>query len=360
MTGTGKAMAKTVPLKTAYPDIVHPNASPALQVRLMTFNIRYANPSPVSGEDLWQDRCPRLCAQIRFATSGLAAVFVCLQEVLHEQLVDILNELTSYGEGEHWSYLGHGREDGKEAGEYAPILYRTNTWVCERDAMYWLSDKPDRPSVGWDAALERVVTLGQFKHRITGIRVIMMNTHFDHRGEKARLNSVRLILDLAKRWRESLPDSDTADDRLHEPGTLDDPYVPTFLAGDFNSEPTDGAYKAITSADSMVDLSTLLEPRKHYGHSKYTYTSFGEPGEVPKIIDFLFVDDFSLRLHRRYATPDATKGKVEVRTFGVLSNRFDDNVYLSDHRPVVSDVIITVQRRILKGRTGEGLDAWQF
>ncbi|CAK7243104.1 MAG: hypothetical protein STHCBS139747_004612 [Sporothrix thermara] len=356
MTGTGK----TAPLKSAYPEIVHPNATPVLQVRIMTYNIRFANPNPVQGEEPWEVRCPKLCSQIRFATSGLAAVFVCLQEVLHRQLVNIMDELTSYGEGEHWSYIGRGREDGEEDGEYSPILYRTNTWACERKGTFWLSDKPDVPSVGWDAALKRIVTMGQFKHHVTGIRVIAMNTHFDHRGKVARMQSARLIVALSKQWRDSLAETDTQDDRLHEPGTLDDPYVPIFLAGDFNSREDDGAYKAITAPDAMVDLRSLLPDAKHYGYTKNTYTSFGEPGEVPKRIDFLFVDDFSLNEHRRRATPDATKGKVEARTFAVLPNRFDDGVFLSDHRPVVSDVMITVQRRILKGETGEGLDAWQF
>ncbi|CAK7213380.1 hypothetical protein SCUCBS95973_001785 [Sporothrix curviconia] len=356
MTGTGK----TAPLKSAYPEIVHPNATPALQVRIMTYNIRYDNPNPVQGEEPWATRCPKLCSQIRFATSGLAAVFVCLQEVLHNQLIDIMDELTNNGDGEHWSYLGRGREDGEEDGEYAPIVYRTNTWVCERRGTFWLSGTPEEPSVGWDAALKRIVTMGQFKHHVTGIRVIMMNTHFDHRGKVARLRSAKLILKIAKSWQKTLAESNPADDRLHEPGTLDDPYVPTFLAGDFNSQEEDDAYKAITAPGAMVDLKTLLEEDRRYGHTKNTYTSFGEPGELPKRIDFLFVDNFSLTEHRKRATPDATKGKVEVRTFAVLSNRFDDHVYLSDHRPVVSDVMITVQRRILKGETGEGLDAWQF
>ncbi|CAK7566584.1 MAG: hypothetical protein SEPTF4163_004531 [Sporothrix epigloea] len=356
MTNTGK----TAPLKSAYPEIVHPNATPALQVRLLTYNVRFANARPVKGEELWEVRCPKLCNQIRFATSGLAAVFVCLQEVLHQQLLDIMDALTNSGEGEHWSYIGCGRDDGKEAGEYCPILYRTNAWTCERSGTFWLSDQPEVPSVGWDAALERIVTMGQFKHQVTGIRVIMMNTHFDHQGLVARVESARFIVAIAKQWRESLAETNPDDDRLHEPDTLDDPYVPTFLAGDFNSEEHEDAYKAITSPEAMVDLETLLPENKRYGHFKNTYTSFGEPGEHAKRIDFLFVDDFSLHQHRQRATPDATKGKVEVRTFAVLSNTFDEGFVYSDHRPVVSDIMITVQRRILKGETGEGLDAWQF
>ncbi|CAK7213955.1 hypothetical protein SBRCBS47491_001975 [Sporothrix bragantina] len=361
MTGTGKfaekATAKTAPLKSAYPEIVHPNATPVLQVRIMTYNIRFANTSPVKGEEVWETRCPKLCSQIRFATSGIPAVFVCLQEVLHRQLEDIMDELTSNGEGEHWSYIGRGREDGEEDGEYSPIIYRTNTWNCERSDTYWLSETPEDPSVGWDAALKRVVTMGQFKNHITGIRVIVMNTHFDHKGKAARLESARLILRIAKQWQKTMIVGDPKDDRLDESGTLDDPYVPTLLAGDFNSEEDDDAYLAITAPEAMHDLKTLLPEDKRYGHTKNTYTSFGEPGEIAKRIDFLFVDNFSLNEHRRRATPDATKGKVEVRTFAVLSNRFDDEVYLSDHRPVVSDVMITMQRRILKGVTGEGLDA---
>ena len=52
---------------------------------------------------------------------------------------------------------------------------------------FWLSDKPDEAgSRGWDAALPRVATWAKFKDKAAGTQLLHVNTHFDHRGEKAR------------------------------------------------------------------------------------------------------------------------------------------------------------------------------
>src|SRR5262249_20636344 len=55
---------------------------------------------------------------------------------------------------------------------------------------------PDRPgSKGWDAALPRVVTWVRLRDRQApdARPVLFVNTHFDHRGQKARLESAKLI-----------------------------------------------------------------------------------------------------------------------------------------------------------------------
>lgn len=275
-----------------------------LHIRFVTLNIRYATESPLPGEEPWTARCPRLCAQLRFITSGQSSAFVCLQETLQSQLTDIQTFL-----GPSWSYIGQGREDGKRAGEYSPIFFRADCWECERRKTYWLSQTPDLPSKGWDAALERIVTIGLFRHKETKTAVVFMSTHLDHQGEIAREESARLLLKLARAW----------------PG---DSHVPVFLGGDFNSKPSGGAYKILTSPSSgMVDISDIVQDGAKYGNGEITYTSFGEPDEEPKRIDFLFVQN---------------RESLNFLTYSILSNRFDDMIYLSDHRPVVADVEVPV------------------
>jgi len=91
-------------------------ASPT-NIRVLTHNIRYATESPFKGEERWPVRCPRLCSQLLF-NSVPEATFICLQEVLHHQLVDILKALNqSVDVGGEWKYVGVGREDGNQAGE---------------------------------------------------------------------------------------------------------------------------------------------------------------------------------------------------------------------------------------------------
>ncbi|KAK3370121.1 Endonuclease/exonuclease/phosphatase [Podospora didyma] len=273
-------------------------------VRLVTLNIRYATKTPVPGEEPWSVRSPKLCAQLSFLTAGLSSVFVCLQEVLYSQLIDIEAHL-----GPSWKHIGRGREDGDKNGEFSPIFFRADFWDCEREQTFWLSPTPEIPSRGWDAALKRIVTVGSFRHKNTGAVVTVMSTHLDHRGETAREESARLLLRIAKNW--------TEDSSL------------VFLGGDFNSTPNGSAYKALTLQGSgMKDVSELVPDGLRYGNQEITYTTFGEPNEKPKRIDFLFAQR-PLRL--------------KCLSFGILENRFDDNVYLSDHRPVVADLEIPLE-----------------
>jgi hypothetical protein len=90
-----------------------------LSIRVITHNIRYATQNPFKGEELWPIRCPLLCSELVF-NSNNPATFICLQEVLHSQLVDILHSLNKSAttkSPDSWSYIGVGRDDGKMAGE---------------------------------------------------------------------------------------------------------------------------------------------------------------------------------------------------------------------------------------------------
>ncbi|KAG6003985.1 hypothetical protein E4U21_001525 [Claviceps maximensis] len=278
----------------------------AIPLRLISFNIRYAATKDrrVPGEQPWGVRCPKICTQLRFISAGHDSPFICLQESLYAQLNDIQSRL-----GSSWAHIGRGRDAGETDGEFSPIFYRSDTWACERSETKWLSKTPERPSRGWDAALNRIVTMGLFSHRITGARVVIMSTHLDHRGQEARRNSASLLIQFAGDWSRHPP-------QLPPPSAV-------LLAGDFNSQPDDEAYKIMTAPGSgMADLSTLVPESTHYGN-RLTYTSFGEPGESPQRIDFLFVKQPTT---------------AEVETFGVLANSFDDQIRFSDHRPVVSDL----------------------
>jgi endonuclease/exonuclease/phosphatase family metal-dependent hydrolase len=281
-------------------------------VRLVSFNVRYATTTPFPGEALWPVRYPKLCAQLNFITTGHASAFLCLQEVLYSQLTDIQSGL-----GRYWDHIGQGRDDGKTAGEFSPVFFRSDTWTCTRNQTLWLSETPDTPSKGWDAALNRVVTVGLFQHRQTGTSVLVMSTHFDHQGEKAREESAKLLVKIAHTW-------------YNDTGGGQEDQLPVFLGGDFNSTPNGKAYKQITLPETrMKDIRDLVPKEKRYGNDEKTYTSFGGEEKQTRI-DFLFTLQF----------PDITP-----RTFAILPNRFDDGVALSDHRAVVADLEIPVHAK---------------
>lgn len=220
--------------------------------------------------------------------------------------------------GSSWAYIGLGRDDGVSAGEFSPIFYDSDLWKCERNKTQWLSPTPYKPSRGWDAALPRIVTMGQFRHWRTGTQVVVLSTHFDHQGTQARKESARLILRLTDEWTRS---ANSEKSQVKHP---------IFLGGDFNSTPSDEAYLTMTAPGTgMTDISTMVPQQQRYGN-ELTYSSFGENGEVPKRIDFLFVKDTS---------------DIDFVTFGVLANRFDDGIFLSDHRATVADLEIPVNGR---------------
>ena len=242
--------------------------------------------------------------ELRLNTTHCAESFICLQEVLHGQLVDILSGLNNRNENE-WNYIGVGRDDGHEAGEYSPIIYRSAIWELLEWKTIWLSPTPDRPSKGWDAACIRLLTVGVFRHRDSKKKIVAMNTHLDHAGPKSRVESAKIVL------------RQTAEYKGKANGI--------FLAGDFNSPPSTEAYKLMTSDESlMFDLRDAVPEDERYGHN-LTFSGF--QGKPDRRIDFLFLEK-------------STDGKHPwiIRNYAVLENRFEDGVYNSDHRAVVGDV----------------------
>lgn len=279
----------------------------AIDIRIISHNIRYATEKPFKGEELWSVRCPRLCTEL-VINSVAPSTFICLQEVLHSQLVDVhaaLNECPSAAGT--WEHIGVGRNNGKQAGEYSPIFYRPSIWKLKGWETKWMSPTPDVPSKGWDAANIRIVTIGTFIHLETGQKVAVLSTHFDHQGVESRRQSAKIILAIVK--------------------TLTDTEKPSaiLLAGDFNSPPDDDAYKIMTSPESMMEDICLQVPKGKRSGNEYTFTSFGYVDNKKSRIDFIF----------------SRKGdKIKYLTYGVMANRFDDGIILSDHRACVADVLV--------------------
>jgi endonuclease/exonuclease/phosphatase family metal-dependent hydrolase len=309
-----------------------------LPIRILTHNIRYATRNPFPGEELWTTRRPRLISELRFHTRHAAESLICLQEVLHDQLRDVLDGLNGQKHHHHhngkshgladddaaaaataeWAYIGVGRDDGETAGEYAPIVYRAAAWTLLRWEPVWLSPTPARPSRGWDAASIRLVTIGVFRHAATGRALLALNTHLDDQGAEARLQAARLILR-------------KVDEYLHGPDG--DAIAGVVLAGDFNSADDEPAYQTLTAPGSpLVDAQTQLPPETRYGN-EVTFTGFGqeqdEDEDRPRRIDYVLLG----AAHNGSST-------WTVKEYAVLANRFDDRVFNSDHRAVVVDALL--------------------
>ncbi|CUS12817.1 unnamed protein product [Tuber aestivum] len=285
------------------------SAPPPLPLRLYTHNIRYATTDPFPHESPWPTRLPRIITSITYTQHQHPSTLICLQEVLHTQLLSILLLLPRT-----YSYIGHARDDGHEAGEYSPVIYDTAVWHLDHWRSKWLSQTPERPSRGWDAASIRILTIGYFTHRGSGRQVVILNTHLDDQGVVARRESARMIVEEVG---EILGEGEGGR------GVV--------LAGDMNSPEGDDAYKIFTAPGSLLrDSRADVPPEKRYGHEN-TFSGFGNEDEVPQRIDFVFAAE----------AEEGKKANWTITNYSVLENKFDDEIYSSDHRPVVVDFILS-------------------
>ena len=156
-------------------------------LKILSYNIRYDNPD--DGINKWEKRKGTIINYIKTN----APEIIGMQEVLNNQLIDLQSYLNEY------KTVGVGREDGKTKGEYSPILFKTSKLKLIKFDTFWLSETPEKVSKGWDAALERICTYALFEQINTKKQFLVFNTHFDHIGVNARIESVKLILKMIKK-----------------------------------------------------------------------------------------------------------------------------------------------------------------
>jgi endonuclease/exonuclease/phosphatase family metal-dependent hydrolase len=247
---------------------------------VVTYNIRYANPG--DGLDVWPNRID--------AVSNFIAQHdvIGLQEVTFAQLDDLKERLKEF------DYYGVGRDDGQQGGEHAPIFYRRDRIEAIEQGTIWLSEHPEQVGVkGWDAALPRTCTWMVLQDKTSKRKFWIANTHFDHKGARARAESGKLIHQLATEKSQGLP---------------------TVVMGDFNCLPGSDPYQALTADKSLAD-ARLISQAKATGPSS-TWNGFQEI-EANQIIDHLFVG-----------------GPLEVLRFETLNPKTAADRFASDHLPV--------------------------
>jgi len=253
-------------------------------LKLMSFNIRLNLES--DKENSWTERKQDAIDLLFYYHPDYFGV----QEALPEQMKDIKSGLKTY------NYIGVGRDDGKEKGEYSAIFYDTQRLEVRKSGTFWLSETPEKPSKGWDAAYNRVCSWAIFKDKKSKKEFLAMNIHFDHVGNVARVKSADLIL---KKMKELNPKN-----------------LPVTLSGDFNlTEETE----PIQILSKNLDDTFYTSEKKHYGPAG-TFTAFNI-NEIPKErIDYIFVKGFKVKSHRH------------------INDRRENLLYPSDHFPVLTEL----------------------
>ena len=259
------------------------------ELTVMTFNVRFDNPA--DGENRWEARIPI----VRTYMEEAAPDIVGMQEVLVNQIEDLLDIMPGY------AYVGTGRDDGRTGGEYSPIYYREDRFNLRDHGQFWLSETPEVPgSRSWDAAITRIVTWAALEDRQSGKTIYAFNTHFDHRGVQARLNSIELM---AERITEIAGDK------------------PVITVGDFNIRKESDDYKFMVStfADRNGLTNAELISEAPVTGAESTFNGFRTDIE-PRVIDFIFVD-----------------GNFSVSSYRV-DEVMENGIFISDHWPVVAEV----------------------
>jgi len=265
--------------------ILTPVAMFAQQMNIITFNIRYNTPN--DGVNAWPNRIEMVSGLLKFHEPDIFG----FQEALVEQIEDIQNTLPDY------EWFGVGRDDGKKAGEFSPIFFNKAKFILIDNGTFWLSETPDKPSKGWDAALNRIVTWGKFKSKVTGKQFFVFNTHFDHIGMEARKNSAALIHKKIEEMTENK-------------------NLPVILTGDFNLTPEQ---EPIILLKKFLSDSRDVTEQPPYGPIG-TFNSFKWNAPMDKRIDYIFV-----------------YGGISVLKYAVLTDAKDQR-FPSDHLPVFAKV----------------------
>ena len=157
-------------------------------ITLMTYNIRLD--LAADGENSWTNRKGKIIQQLENNHPDILGI----QEGLPHQINYISQHLPLYG------FVGDPRDDGKTKGEYSGIYYNTDNFIVIESNTFWLSETPHKPSIGWDAAYPRICTYGIFEEKSTKKRILVFNTHLDHKGEKARSEALKLIYKTIKKF----------------------------------------------------------------------------------------------------------------------------------------------------------------
>jgi endonuclease/exonuclease/phosphatase family metal-dependent hydrolase len=266
-----------------------PRSSTAL--RVMSFNIR--NSGARDGENHWTKRTDLVHSTIRAFDPDLLG----LQEVLADQYDNLKQTFPEY------TPVGVARDDGARKGEWSMVLYRNSRFEQISAGDFWLSDSPESVgSQGWDAACVRICSWAKLRDRATKKEFLFANTHFDHEGEVARINSALLLrARLAK----------LAGD------------APVILSGDFNCTEESAPYKTIVAPASpeqaeqqqLFDSYRLVHPKTT--ESEASFHAF--KGTTAGLrIDWI--------LHSAQLKPTAAE-IIQTNT---------DGRYASDHYPVTA------------------------
>lgn len=250
-------------------------------IRIMSFNIRYGDVGSASRED----REELVSATVLNGHPDS----VGLQEATPEWMAYLTDAL-----GDEYAYVGVGRDNGDDEGEYAAIFYLKDKYTAVDSGTFWLSETPDVPSIGWGAYCYRVCTWVILENKETGEQYLHMNAHFDYANDTVVTNSANMINEFAAAHSD----------------------IPVVYTADMNFNQDSSYYTALINNGVLSDTKKIAASTMDY----LTYHDSKPFLHSGNVIDFIMVNDkFTAKVYR-------------VVTAGI------DGKYVSDHFPIYADI----------------------
>lgn len=246
------------------------------QLKVMSYNIR--NGEAKDGTNSWQYRYFTSAMMITDQAPDIFGV----QEAYDYQ-VKYLEEYTK-----NYKSVGVGREDGKKKGEFMSIFYNTKKIALLKWGTFWLSETPEKPSLGWDAACRRTATWALMKDKESGKKFYYVNTHLDHVGVEARIKGLELIIERIK--------------------SINPDGYPMVLTGDFNTE---------ADSDILDGLNKMMKSAREVAFKTDKGDTFNGWGKSKGVIDHIYFSGFD-----------------SCPVFEVVRKPYQDRTFISDHYPI--------------------------
>lgn len=235
-------------------------ASQAFCYDFMTWNVRCENPDDTINGNVWGKRLPHIVKLIEFVDPD----FFNVQEVNPGYVQDLEKALPEY----KYVYL---HEKSQNA------IFLKKRFTVQKKGEFYLSETPNKRSRGWDAKNKRTCLWAKVqdenKHTF-----FIFNTHFDHKGKLARINSSLMLLDSLK--------------NIAGNGTI-------LLSGDFNVDKTEKPF-------TILNDSELLQEAQFKTNKKYNPSGsvnyFDPKRYSPWQFDYIFTsNDLEVT---RYSVPN--------------------------------------------------------
>ena len=244
----------------------------------MTYNIRLD--TETDGINIWDNRKEGIVSLIKEESVDILGI----QEALPSQIEYLSKKLDDY------TMIGEGR-DGGNSGEYSAIYFKSKRMDLIKTETFWLSETPEIPSIGWDAAINRITTLGLFKMVNSSMDVLVYNSHFDHLGKIAREKSAVLILNHIKENNYQ--------------------NMPLIVMGDFNANPDELPIELLS--EELNDSFKILPIENPIG----TYNGFNLDSNLLDRIDYIFTKN------------------IKITNYKHLDRKLSSGLWPSDHLPIL-------------------------